>query len=114
MVSRQRPNNRHNRFLRLAAALALAAFGALALGVFVPLGIGVMAAGLAAAGYQGAQMWRERPGPYDLSRIWEEGPDPEVPEGANWDLEVAMCRNCGLGVPNHIKICPECVHVIGM
>ena len=100
--------NKNRRLWRLAAALCLIPFALIGFGYSHVIGGSLL---LIAAGVTVREMllmWREREDPYDLSRIWDEAPDPEVPEGANRDLELAFCRHCGTASPNTYGVCPEC------
>ena len=111
LPSRRRHHPRY-RWLRMAAALALGGFGSVACQGETAVALALLVSGLVTAMYQGVQLWRERPDPYDLSRIWEAGPDPEVFEEGHPEKGFRMCRHCGLAFPEDYAVCPDCGNVV--
>jgi uncharacterized paraquat-inducible protein A len=101
-------NSPANRITRLVAAVVLACLGGGLLGVVSPPGLIMVGVGLAIAGYQGVQMWRERPDPYDLSRLWDKPNLPEEPEEDGRLRELAFCHRCGASMSTKHSICPQC------
>ncbi len=107
-----RPGHPYRRWLRVVAALVLMALSTPLLYPFPPLRIGLIALGAGIAIYQGVQMWRERPDPYDLSRLYETLPD-EPENDDDPDREFIYCHRCGGSLPAHHSICPQCGGVLG-
>lgn len=102
-----------NRITRLFAGLVLMAMGAPLLlyrnPVALLLGLGICGAGLGAVIWQGVRMWRERPDPYDLNRLWDTPPpEPDQPQEAFGDEDLIYCHRCGISMPETHSICPKC------
>lgn len=106
--------NTKTRLIRLVASVTLACFSATLFGVAPPLALVGIVIGLAAAGYQGLQMWRERRDPYDLSRLWDtplnsaELDKAEEPEEDGKTRTLALCHRCGASMSTRYSICPHC------
>ena len=97
-------------WIRLLAAIVAAAFilplvldGSLAIriagGAVILLCIGI-------AAQSGFALYRQRPDPYDLSRLWEEA--PEEPSPVEQPLDLAYCHVCGASCPQAYATCPQC------
>lgn len=103
------------RWSAVIASLLIAALGWLLLFGGSPLfGLPVLALGLGLAAWKGVRIWRSRPDPYDLSKLWErepEGYDPEIDqpeEEGEESREHAFCHNCGHAVARPFARCPDC------
>ncbi len=104
-----------NRMTRLFAGLVI-------LGISAPLvvfrspvilttGVVLCGIGLGAAIWQGVQMWRERPDPYDLTRLWD-APPPEAEE-TNHERTLIYCHRCGSSMSEIHSLCPHCGTPLG-
>jgi len=96
----------------LIAAVLLAAWGTLVL-VFAGqhvLGAAMMLFGAATAVWQGKRLWESRQDPYDLSKLWDQEPDPDAEPDEDWegDRDTVYCYNCGHAVAEPFARCPEC------
>jgi hypothetical protein len=106
--------------IRLTASLLLLVFGISALlsaGLFLLPGLALAAGGIAGLVYTGLQFARERrdrPDPYDLTKLWDKPPpEPEVPERESYDDDLVLCHRCGASMPAHVGICLECGNRLG-
>ncbi len=104
-----------NRITRLFASLVVVAMGA-PLIVFrnttlLLMGLAFCAIGLGAAAWQGIQMWRERPDPYDLTRLWDD--PPLEPEETNHVRDMIYCHRCGSSMSEVHSVCPQCGSPLG-
>ena len=103
----------YNRITRLFAGLILMAMGAPML-VFrnpaiVLVGLSICGIGLGVVMWQGGQMWRERPDPYDLNRLWDKPPpEPDKPLETPADEDLIYCHRCGVSMSGIHAICPQC------
>ncbi len=94
-----------NRITRLVAAIVLLCFSAALIAVAPPLALLAAIIGVAAACYQGVQMWHERRDRYDLSKLWD---TPDTPEEDGKVRTLAFCHRCGASMPTFHSICPQC------
>jgi hypothetical protein len=74
------------------------------------VGIPLLFVGLALAVWQTVVLVRNRPDPYDLSRLWETEPEPAEEPDEDWgdNKELGFCHNCGHAVPEPYARCPDC------
>jgi Predicted nucleic acid-binding protein, consists of a PIN domain and a Zn-ribbon module len=104
------------RYAGLIAALLLALAGGVLVGGVPILGGLLLLLGLGLAAWQGWNLWRTRPDPYDLNRLWEEPfPDEPLPEAdesfpdeEDRELDLRYCHACGHAVPPPYATCPDC------
>jgi hypothetical protein len=66
--------------------------------------------GLVLAVWQSLAMARNRPDPYDLSRLWETEPEPADEPDEDWgdSKDLGYCYSCGHAVPEPYARCPDC------
>lgn len=103
----------YNRITRLFAGLVLAGMGAPMLVFRNPpillVGVAICGIGLGVVVWQGVQMWRERPDPYDLNRLWDTPPaEPDQPKETPDDGDLIYCHRCGVSMSEAHAICPQC------
>ena len=95
----------------LIASVLVAGMGALLCFSSLSLvGIPLFLIGLALAVWQGAVLVRNRPDPYDLSRLWEAEPEPADEPDEDWgdNKSLGFCHGCGHAVPEPYARCPDC------
>jgi uncharacterized paraquat-inducible protein A len=114
MRSRRSPVN---PVTRIVAAIVVMAFSLVVIASGGPLlrGIGLILAGIGLVALLPAvaQWRRERPDPYDLSRLWEEAPEEGEPEEVEEDDGLLYCHRCGAAMSKVYSICPECGTPLG-
>ena len=108
----------YNRITRLFAGLVVLAMGAPLLLFRNPaillVGLAICGVGVGAVVWQGVQMWRERPDPYDLNRLWDTAPaEPETPPEKPTDANMVYCHRCGSSMSEVHAICPQCGNFLG-
>ncbi|MCW3095469.1 MAG: hypothetical protein JWL77_1087 [Chthonomonadaceae bacterium] len=102
-----------NRITRLFAGLVLMGISAPMFLFRNPLslliGFTICGIGLGVVVWQGWQMWRERPDPYDLNRLWDKpAPEPDKPLETPADEDLIYCHRCGVSMSEIHAICPQC------
>ncbi|HLK55455.1 MAG TPA: hypothetical protein VKU00_02770 [Chthonomonadaceae bacterium] len=108
-----------NRITRIAAILVLMSFAVpMLLFRIVPLfflGCLLELAGMIAVIYQAIQMWRERPGRYDLNqlRLVMEREEVEEEEAERYERNLVVCHRCGASMADFHSICPSCGAPLG-
>jgi len=106
-----------NRITRIFAGLVVMGFGGFILAeeTFPAMGIGgaLIICGLSVIISQSVMIWRERPDPYDLSRLWETEPQPEEPEEDGQEHYLSYCHHCGGSMSEVYSICPHCGTPLG-
>ena len=64
-------------------------------------------AGIAGMVWQAKKLTASREDPYDLSRLWDRGDEPED-DGNDAEDGTLFCHNCGHAVPRAFARCPDC------
>ena len=103
----------YNRITRLFAGLALMGMGTWLIAYWNPIsslvGFTICGSGIGVVIWQSVQMWRERPDPYDLNRLWDKpAPEPDQPLETPADKDLIYCHRCGVSMSAIHAICPQC------
>ncbi len=106
-----------NRITRLFAGLALMGAGTWLIAFWNPvsslIGVTICGIGLSVVVWQSVQMWRERPDPYDLNRLWDKpASEPDQPLETPADAKLIYCLRCGVSMSEIHAICPQCGHFL--
>lgn len=96
-------------WLAVVAGLLVAGMGSLIFFGGAPLiGGPLFVVGCGIAIWRGLVLWKSRPDPYDLSRLWDTDEPDDEPEEDVYVEDTVYCHNCGHAVTRPFARCPEC------
>lgn len=108
-----------NGAFRIAAGLLVVALG---VGMIVSPGapsrlfgsvLALVGLFIAAVGVAQNLIARRQPrDPYDLSKLWDQEPEPEEPEDER-ERDLVYCHHCGASMQQAYAICPQCGSRLG-